>query len=102
MSQAILEIIFKTATQGQGGKAMQTELRELKGTVGEVTSGMLGMNLGTLSATGALVAVAGAVKDVTEKYLAYGETIRGLNALTGAGTEETSRLLQAFDDLGVS
>ena len=102
MSQAILEIIFKTVNNGQGGKAAAAELRELKGTVGEVSSGMLGLNLGSLSVAGAVLAAGSAASKAVTDYTAYATQIRELNSITGTGTEQTSRLVQAFDDLGIS
>lgn len=102
MSQSILEIIFKTVNQGQGGKAAANELKELKGAVGEASQGMLGLNLGSLTVVGALTAAGAAAAKAVGDYTAYAEKIRGMATITGTGTEETSRLVQAFDDLGVS
>jgi hypothetical protein len=109
MAQSILELIFKTSHQGQGGKQAAQELKDLKGNVGELTSGLLGMNLGTLTGVGAVVALGGAVKSAADftvaavqDYQKYGEEIRTLSAITGTGAEQTSRLVQAFDDLGVT
>lgn len=109
MSQAILEIIFKTVNNGQGGKQAAAEMKELKSTVGELTGGLTGLNLGSLTAAGAVVAIGGAVKQAADfavqavqSYQVYGEQIRTLNAITGTGAEQTSRLVQAFDDLGIS
>lgn len=101
MAQSILELIFKTAKSGTGGKAAAAELKELKGTVGEVSQGLLGFNAASLTAVGALTAAgAAAIKSVTD-YQAYAESMRGLAAITGTGVEETSRLVQAFDDMGI-
>lgn len=102
MPQSILELIFKTSHQGSGGKQAAAELKELKGDVGELTKGFLGMDMGTMSAVGAVLAAGAAAKQVIGDYQAYGEQIRTLTAITGTGSEETSRLMQAFDDLGVS
>ncbi len=102
MAKSILEIVMQTIKQGQGGKQAAAELRELKGTVGEVSQGLLGFNLGTLSAAGAVIAVSSAVAGAVTDYQAYAESIRGMAAITGTGVEETSRLVQAFDDLGIA
>lgn len=102
MPSTFLDIVFKTSKKGQGGKAAAQELKEVKATVGEVTSGLLGFNAASLTAAGAIVAVAGFAKSSVDSFLAYGEQIRGLTALTGTGAEETSRLMQAFDDMGIS
>ena len=102
MPQSILELIFKTSKSGTGGKAAAQELRDLKSGVGEVSSGLLGFNLASLSAAGAVLAVGAAAGKAITNYQAYAESIRGLNAITGTGTEETSRMVQAFDDLGIS
>lgn len=101
MPSSILELIFKTSKQGQGGKAAAGELRELKGVVGEVSGGLLGFNAANLTAVGAIVAVGAAVSKVVGDYQNYAESIRGIAAITGTGVEETSRMVQAFDDMGI-
>jgi hypothetical protein len=102
MASSILELIFRTSKQGTGGKAAAQELKAVKDTVGDVTSNFLGFNAASLTAAGAITAVAGFAIDSVNKFQAYGEQIRGLTALTGTGAEETSRLMQAFDDMGIS
>jgi hypothetical protein len=102
MPQSLLELIFKTSKQGQGGKQAAAELKELKGTVAEVSSGMLGFNAANLTAAGAILAVGNYAKQSVEKFLAYGETIRELSSITGTGAEETSRLVQTMDDFGIA
>lgn len=101
MAQSLLELIFKTSKQGQGGKQAAAELKELKGTVGEVSSGLLGFNASSLTAAGAILAIGGYVKESTEKFIAYGQSISEMAAITGTGTEETSRLVQTMDDFGI-
>ncbi len=101
MPQSILEIVFKTVKQGQGGKQAAAELKELKGTVGEVTDGLLGFNLASLTMAGSVVAVGAAVQQSIANWQAYGEQIRGLVSVTGMGSEEASRLAQTFDDFGI-
>jgi hypothetical protein len=109
MASSILELIFRTSKQGTGGKAAAQELKELKSVVGDVSQNFLGFNAASLTAAGAASALAGAVlavgnyiKNSIVDYQAYGEAIRGMAAITGTGVEETSRLVQAFDDLGIS
>jgi hypothetical protein len=102
MAQSLLELIFKTSKKGQGGKEAAAELKSVKSVVGEVSSGLLGFNAANLTAAGAIVAIGGAAISATKRFLDYGEQIRGLTAITGTSAEETSRLMQAFDDMGIS
>jgi hypothetical protein len=102
MAQSILELIFKTSKSGTGGKAAAAELKEFKGTVGEISGGLLGFNAAGLTAAGAIVAVGNYAKQSVEKFLAYGAAVREMASITGTGTEATSRLIQTMDDLGVT
>jgi hypothetical protein len=102
MASSILELIFRTSKQGTGGKAAAQELKAVKDTVGDVTSNFLGFNAASLTAAGAITAVGAFAVDSGKKFLEMGEQIRGLTALTGTNAEETSRMMQAFDDLGIS
>ncbi len=101
MPQSMLEIVLRTLKQGQGGKQAAAELKEVKGTVAELSQGFLGFNAASLTATGAVVAVGAAVASSVTDWQAYAEQIRSLESITGTGSEETSRLVQAFDDLGI-
>jgi hypothetical protein len=102
MAGSILELIFKTSKQGQGGKLAAQELKSVKDTVGDLSSNFLGFNAASLTAAGAVAAVGAVAVDSVKKFMNYGEEIRGLTALTGTSAEETSRMMQAFDDLGIS
>lgn len=102
MAQSILELVFRTSKSGQGGKQAAAELKDLKDKIGDASSNFLGFNAASLTAAGAVAAVGAVAIDAGKKFLDMGEQIRGLTALTGTGAEETSRLMQAFDDMGIS
>jgi hypothetical protein len=102
MASSVLELIYKTSKQGQGGKLAAQELKEVKNVVGDVSSNFLGFNAASLTAAGAVAAVGAVAIDAGKKFLDMGEQIRGLTALTGTSAEETSRMMQAFDDMGIS
>jgi hypothetical protein len=101
-SKSVLELVFRTSKQGQGGKQAAQELKNLKDTVGEVSSSFLGFNAASFTAVGAVAALAGTAKQAIDNYRSYGESIRGLAAISGAGAEDISRLQQTFDNLGIS
>jgi hypothetical protein len=102
MASSVLELIYKTSKQGQGGKLAAQELKDVKNVVGDVVEQLPGVQRGILTAAGAVAAVGAVAIDAGKKFLDMGEQIRGLTALTGTGAEETSRLMQAFDDMGIS
>jgi hypothetical protein len=99
--QSILELIFKTSKQGQGGKEAAKELRELKGTVGEVSSGLMGFNAGALTAAGAVLAVGSFAKESVANWSAYAESMGKAADASGIGADEMSRIAQAADDMRV-
>lgn len=101
MAQSLLEIIFKTAKQGQGGKQAAAELKELKDKVGEVSSGLIGMNLGAVTATGAVVALGNFVRQSVNEWSVYAESVGKAADAAGVSAEEMSRLMQAADDARV-
>ncbi len=102
MPSAVLDIVFKTMQQGTGGKAAAAELKELKGVVGELSSGFGVFNIANVTALGAVTAIGAAVAQSVNNWQDYAQEIRQMSALTGTGVEETSRLVQAFDDLGIT
>ena len=101
MSQTILEMIIRTSKQGAGEKEASAALKEFKGGIGQVVEGLTGMNLTSLSVAGAVVAVGNEVKKDVEETLQYADTIREMSRASGESAEETSRLYQALDDMGL-
>lgn len=87
--------------QGNTG-GLNTKLGELNGKFQSIT----GMSLGFATAAGAASAAVGALwgflKSSVEETVAYQSEIRDLSRLLGLNTEETSRLVQASDDLFIS
>lgn len=101
MPQSILELIFKTSKSGTGGKAAAAELKELKSGVGELSSGLLGVNLASVGVIGVITAVGAEMNVATKETVAYASEVRDLSRISGASVEETSRLIQTADDLKV-
>ncbi len=102
MAQSLLELIFKTSKQGQGGKQAAAELKSLKDTVGEVSGGLGIMNIGALSAVGAISAVGAFVGSATNDWSDYAEEMAKASEQSGITVEDMSRLTQAADDMRVN
>lgn len=96
MAKSILDILIRTITSGEKKPSeLSKSLIGLKGAIG--TAGV------------AFVAFAGAalvadkVLDATVgKYVEYANEVERAKTLTGASAEETSRIIQLADDLGIS
>ena len=102
MPQSLLELIFKSSHSGTGGKAAAAEMREVKGTVGELTQGFLGMNLGALTAAGAVAAIGTAIVSTVGEYSNYVEQVGKFADAAGLTSEEASKVIQVADDMRVS
>jgi hypothetical protein len=84
-----------------GVKQVNSEFKNLAGGANQVVEGVTGLSLGSLSAAGAVVAVGNEIKKAAQETLEYSDTVRDMSQVSGAGAEETSRLIQAMDDMGV-
>lgn len=96
MAQSALDIILRTKKTGTGASETRKELdktAESASRLGEVAGGLL--KAGLAAAAGA------AVKAVTDTAN-YNREVRLLAQSINATTEETSRLVQVADDVGVS
>lgn len=101
MAQSLLELIFKTSKQGQGGKQAAAELKNLKGAIGEITSGLGLFNVGSLTAAGAIAGAAAFAASAVKDWSAYAEQVGKSADAAGVSAEEMSRLMQAADDARV-
>lgn len=102
-AKAAFDKLDKQVKGLQGGTGgLNTKLGELNGKFQSLT----GMSLGFATAAGAAgMAVKGLwefLKSSVEETVAYQSEIRDLSRLLGLNTEETSRLVQASDDLFIS
>ena len=70
-------------------------------TLGKVTQQLTGFNLTTLGAAGAVAGVVKEVGKAVTEWSAYAEEVDKAAKLSGVGTEEMSRLIQAADDFRV-
>lgn len=122
MSDAELNILIKARNQAKGefdklnkqvsdlqGKGTTSGFAGLNKKIGDFSTkfqGATGMSLGFASAAGlAGVAVSGLIKflkSAVDETVAYATEIDNFSRLLGLSTEETSRLVQASDDLFIS
>lgn len=92
---SILELILRIRKSGSGAKDAQKEFKDLKAATAGVKTAMGGFALG-------LGALAGAYALTVQKTLDYAKEVRDLGRSIGATAGETSKLIQAADDVGIS
>ena len=119
MADAQLQITIKARNQAKAefdkldkqvkGLQGQTGVKGLNKTLGDLDSkfkSVTGVSLGFATASGAAgAAVSGLIKfvsDAVNETVAYATEIDNMSRLLGLSTEETSRLVQASDDLFIS
>ena len=119
MADAQLQITIKARNQAKAefdkldkqvkGLQGQTGVKGLNKTLGDLDSkfkSVTGVSLGFATAAGAAgAAVSGLIKfmsDAVNETVAYATEIDNMSRLLGLSTEETSRLVQASDDLFIS
>jgi len=80
----------------------KARMMQFKSGLNDVALGLTGFNLNTLAGAGAVIALGRAVQQTFKDYMAYADTVRELTRVNGASAEETSRVIQFTDDLGLS
>jgi hypothetical protein len=102
MSDSLLNIIISTVKKGHGDKETLTGVRKLNAGLKELT----GLSLVSVTALGAAGAAVGGLakflKDSVDQTVKYATEVDNLSRLLGISTEDTSRLIQASDDLFIS
>lgn len=91
----ILTILIKLAKQGDADQQVVKGLAQLKAGIGTVMTAFAAF-------AGAAYAVDKAMDATVGTFVNYAAQVREMNRLTGAGAEETSRLIQMADDLTIS
>lgn len=91
----ILTILIKLAKQGDADQQVVKGLAQLKAGIGTVMTAFAAF-------AGAAYAVDKALDATVGTFVNYAAQVREMNRLTGAGAEETSRLIQMADDLTIS
>ncbi len=92
---SILTIMIQLAKRGDADRATIKGLAEIKQNVG--------LAVGAFAAlTGAAIAVDKALDQTVGVFVSYAAQVRELQRLTGATAEDTSRLIQAADDVTIS
>ncbi len=102
MSESMLNIIISTVKKGNGDKETLTGVKKLNAGLKELT----GISLGSVTTLGLAGAAVGGltkfVKDSIGGTIEYATQIDNMSRLLGISTEDTSRLVQASDDLFIS
>ncbi len=102
MSDSILNIIINTIKKGGGDKEAITGLKKMSASF----KGLTGFSLGSVTAIGAVTGAAKAlgnfITSSVNEWVEYGTQVDNYSRLLGISTEETSRLIQATDDLFIS
>ncbi len=94
-----VEIILKAVDKASG------EINKVSGAGNKLAAGfksLTGMSLGAGAAMAAVGAAAKFIGDAVNETVAYATEIDNMSRLLGISTEETSRLVQASDDLFIS
>lgn len=86
----------------KGAGSATKRIGELGKGLNSTVQQMTGFNLAQLSAAGAAALVARQVGESIRFFASYAEEVRELSAATGMSNEESSRMIQLFDDANVS
>lgn len=100
-AKSVLDIILNSDFRGQGVQQARTGLTSLNRTVADSVQQMTGLNLTGISVAAALSAVVGALRQSVASFVEYADQVRTAVNLTGMTAEESSRLVQLSDDMGV-
>ena len=95
MAKSVLDIVIRMTKQGGADKETIKELVSMKGAITNVMGVM-----GGLAAVGATVMTV--YKNTAQVFLNYATQVRDMSRVTGLGAEQTSKLIQAADDLTIS
>lgn len=102
MSDSLINIIINTVKKGHGDKETVSGIKKLSAGFKELT----GISLSSMTVMGAAGLAIGGVtkfmKDAVTETVAYATEVDNLSRLLGISTEDTSRLIQASDDLFLS
>jgi hypothetical protein len=95
MAKSVLDIVINMVKQGGGDQQTVSSLISVKNAVG-----------GAMTVFGMLAGAGLVLNQVYQKtaavFLDYAGQVRDMARMTGMGAEETSKLIQAADDLGIS
>ena len=102
MSDSILNIIINTIKKGGGDKEAVSGLKKMSASFKELTGFSLGSVTAIGAVTGAAKALGNFITSSVNEWVEYGTQVDNYSRLLGISTEETSRLIQATDDLFIS
>lgn len=114
---ATVEILFKAIDQtsktassvsaslgkiDRAGDKLRGTLANMGKSINGVTQGLTGMDLTTLASTGTIIAAINQARKAVTQWSAYADQMWKVSEATGVTAEDTSRLVQAADDLRIS
>ena len=101
-NDSIVNIIINTVKRGGGDKDAVSGIKKLTAGFKDLT----GVSLSSMTALGAAGMAIGGIskflKDAVQDTIAYGTQVDNMSRLLGISAEDTSRLIQASDDLFLS
>jgi hypothetical protein len=95
MAKSVLEIIYKIAKQGNADRETLASIKQLEAGFKQFTAVAAGV-----AAAG--VALNQVYQQTVKVFVDYAAQVRDLSRVTGMGAQETSKLIQAADDLTIS
>ena len=96
------EISADTTKLQKGLQDTKGKLGNFKSKLNETVQSVTGFNLSQIGAAAAVGAVVRGISTAIRETMAYADTVRELSRVNGASAEETSRVIQMTDDLGLS
>jgi hypothetical protein len=84
-----------------GLKGSKGHLQEFKGGLNDIVQKLTGFNVASLVGAAGISMLAKGVVDAIKETQTYNQSMLQLSRVTGAGVEETSRMVQWTDDLGL-
>ena len=96
------EIGADSSKFAKGLQDSKSKLGNFKSKLNETVQSVTGFNLSQIGAAAAVGAVVKGITSAIRETMAYADTVRELSRVNGASAEETSRVIQMTDDLGLS
>ena len=96
------EIGADSSKFAKGLQDSKSKLGNFKSKLNETVQSVTGFNLSQIGAAAAVGAVVRGISTAIRETMAYADTVRELSRVNGASAEETSRVIQMTDDLGLS
>src|SRR3990172_10741289 len=102
MAQSVLDLILRTKKQGTAPKEAKEELDDLNTSAKSGEDSFTEFNSALSIASKGLEFAKAAFAETGAKFVEYAANVRRVAQSTGLAAEESSRLIQVADDVGVS